>query len=79
MTITFAEIQSVELSDTRRGDIKMATLSDWNAYINLLHELALVEGDLREWATTDAVGDENEGKRLLASDILFERFGLETD
>lgn len=26
----------------------MATLSDWNAYVNLTHDLALLEADLRE-------------------------------
>lgn len=49
----------------------MATLSDWNAYINLTHEMALIENDLREIAETDF-------NSYYVERILFERFGLDT-
>lgn len=50
----------------------MATVDDWNKYINLLHELALVEDDLR------AARDGAEGDTLaveFAERVLYERFG----
>lgn len=57
----------------------MATLEDWNAYLNVLHELALIEDDLR------AVFDESilawynprrQGREGLAGDLLWTRFGV---
>lgn len=48
----------------------MATIHDWNKYINLLHEYALVEYDLREAQGNGGYYDAN----LLAEQILFERF-----
>lgn len=47
----------------------MATLSDWNAYMNVLHELALVEDDLRDVAPYELA-------ETAAERILFERFGV---
>lgn len=48
----------------------MASLADWNKYMTLLHEYALVEYDLREAAEDDTTYDAN----VLADTILFERF-----
>lgn len=48
----------------------MATLSDWNAYMNVLHELALVEDDLRYAAQDEGYACD------MALRILFERFGV---
>lgn len=49
----------------------MATIEDWNKYYNLLHELALIEDDLRE--VQPGVGYAAE----IAKDILWERFGVQ--
>lgn len=49
----------------------MATLTDWNAYLNVLHELALVEDDLR-----DTVVNGNQRASAFAAQVLFERFGV---
>lgn len=50
----------------------MATIYEWQKYINLLHELALVEDDLR----AARVGAER-GIRAaeFAERVLYERFG----
>lgn len=45
----------------------MATVNDWNAYMNLLHEMALIEDHLRE--VKDAP--------LFANELLWEHFGVE--
>ena len=50
----------------------MATLSDWNAYMDVVYSLALVEDDLRETAAQDVSGD----AAALAERILFERFDV---
>lgn len=50
----------------------MATLDDWNAYMGLLQELALVEDDLRE-----AV-DYSQSAGEFAQIMLFERFGVDS-
>lgn len=44
----------------------MSTINDWNKYMNLLHELALVEKDLREVISGYATD--------VAECILYERF-----
>lgn len=50
----------------------MATRGEWTKYINTLHELALVEDDLRTvWATYNDPG------YFVAETILFERFGVD--
>lgn len=49
----------------------MASVADWNKYMNLLHELALVEDDLREGTRRNG-----EQAHMLAARILFERFGV---
>ena len=52
----------------------MATRDEWQRLINLEHELALIERDLRTVRniTTD------KGKYELASDLLWEHFGVDT-
>lgn len=56
----------------------MATLSDWNAYLGVLHDLALVEDDLREQVRGVVGNDEFlDGKSHLAEVILYERFGVD--
>lgn len=47
----------------------MATINDWNKYINVVHELALVEDDLRAVLT-----EHDSGRIDLAETILYERF-----
>lgn len=47
----------------------MSTIYDWQKYINLLHEHALVEDDLRDVRREGGEGYED------ADRILFERFG----
>ena len=48
----------------------MASLTDWNKYMTLLHEYALVEYDLRELVQDDSKYDANHE----AARIIFERF-----
>ena len=50
----------------------MATIEDWNKYVNVVHELALVEDDLR---TTARNG--NQRASAFAQQVLFERFGVD--
>jgi len=50
----------------------MSTIYDWNRYTNLLHELALVEYDLRE-----AKENGNQRASAFASTVLWERFGVQ--
>ena len=50
----------------------MATLSDWNAYMDVVHSLALVEDDLR----TTVAQDVSEDAAALAQRILWERFDV---
>lgn len=52
----------------------MATIHDWNKYMNLLHEMALVEDDLRQIVDSGDDGGWNGG----AAHILFERFGVDS-
>jgi hypothetical protein len=52
----------------------MATIEHWNAYMNLLHEHALVEDDLRDEAVSEWT---NHDTRAVARTILFERFGVD--
>lgn len=54
----------------RGGWLILATLSDWNAYMNVLHELAQVEDDLRDATRSEGYA------RDMAERILFERFGV---
>lgn len=49
----------------------MASVEDWQKYMNVLHELAWIEDDLRWWANSQAT---NEVKNVV-KDILFERLG----
>lgn len=46
----------------------MATIEDWQKYINLLHEFALIEDDLRYAARF--LGND------YATDVLWEHFGV---
>lgn len=55
----------------------MATRGEWIKYINVLHELALVEDDLREYASREGFDDATIATELMAGDILFERFGVD--
>ena len=58
----------------------MATVEDWNKYINVVHELALIEDDLRAVAALYRVHPQDVADRLTvgaAERILFERFGVE--
>lgn len=48
----------------------MATVNDWNKYINAVHELALVEDDLRTILATSNVP----AVRLVVDVVLYERF-----
>lgn len=48
----------------------MATINDWNAYVNVVHELALVENDLRRVASDTTYYD----AAIVADSILSERF-----
>ncbi len=48
----------------------MATVEAWNKYMNLLHEYALVEYDLREAAEDDTTYDAN----VVAERILYKHF-----
>jgi hypothetical protein len=48
----------------------MATIENWNKYMNLLHEYALVEYDLRELIHDNTTYDAHSE----AGRILFERF-----
>lgn len=50
----------------------MATLSDWNAYVGVVQELATVEDDLR-----DAVSNGNQHVSQFAQRVLYERFGVD--
>lgn len=50
----------------------MATINDWNKYINVLHDLALVEDDLR-----DTVVNGNQRASAFAQRVLYERFGVD--
>lgn len=52
----------------------MATIQDWQKYMNLLHELALVEDDLRHVVQ---VHHDLPRAQEIASRILFERFGVD--
>lgn len=54
----------------------MAEIHEWNAYLNLLHEYALVEDDLRNEVLI--AGNVPDGASALAAQILFERFGVRT-
>jgi hypothetical protein len=55
--------------------VVMATIDNWNKYINLLHEHALVEYDLRE--TVDRGGAQDYYQDVtLATRVLYERFGV---
>lgn len=47
----------------------MATLSDWNAYVGVLQELAYIEDDLLEGRIP--------GEDPLVDQILYERFGVD--
>lgn len=47
----------------------MATRGEWQRLINLSHELALVEDDIRDLSAKGS---------LWADTILFERFGVDT-
>lgn len=47
----------------------MATINDWNRYIDAVHELALIEHDLRA-----ALADDAALAYDLAEQILYERF-----
>lgn len=49
----------------------MATLEDWNKYMTLLHEFALVEDDLRE--AVDYQQPAGEFSQI----VLYERFGVD--
>lgn len=51
----------------------MSTLSDWNAYMDVVHSLALVEDDLRE---TAGLGLLTPDAAALAERILWERFDV---
>lgn len=53
----------------------MATITDWNAFLNLTHELALVEYDLRQVIEFGDAYTDNEAVAT-AERILFERFGV---
>lgn len=58
----------------------MATREEWTRLINLSHELALIEDDLRTayaYTSGSADYDECESAESLASRILFERFGVD--
>lgn len=48
----------------------MATINDWNKYITVVHELALVEDDLR-WVLDH---EADSARTDLAEQILYERF-----
>lgn len=48
----------------------MATIFDWNKYINAVHELALIEEDLRY----ELRYGRDSARRDLAADILYARF-----
>jgi hypothetical protein len=48
----------------------MATLENWTKYLTALHELALIEDDLRVAAKSDTFYDAH----ILAKDLLFTRF-----
>lgn len=49
----------------------MATIEHWNKYMNVVHELALVEYDLREEALTLTDSPAAD----FATRVLYERFG----
>jgi len=53
----------------------MASIDDWNKYINVLHDLALVEDDLRTEVLI--AGNVPDGASALAASILWERFGVQ--
>lgn len=57
----------------------MATREEWTRLINLSHDLALVEDDLRNAVKTNASSNEayDAGVQWLAETILFERFGVD--
>ena len=50
----------------------MAKIEDWNKYINVVHELALVEDDLRAESLTLTDGPAAD----FATRVLYERFGV---
>lgn len=50
----------------------MATVENWNKYINVLYDLALVEDDLR-----DAAVNGNQRASAFAQRVLYERFGVD--
>ena len=50
----------------------MATVTDWNKFINLTHELALIEDNLR---TTVATGNQRAAE--YAKRLLWEHFGVD--
>jgi hypothetical protein len=52
----------------------VSTLFEWNKYMNLLHEHALVEDDLRSVVKSGGAQDYYQDE-YLARRILFERFG----
>lgn len=52
----------------------MATLNDWSAYINLLHEMAHVEDLLRTLANTP---QDYVDRPLTPEIVLWERFGVD--
>lgn len=54
----------------------MATIEHWQKYMNLLHEHALVEDDLRKAQQDGGTGDYFQDYQL-AVRILFERFGVD--
>jgi hypothetical protein len=54
--------------------VAVSTLFEWNKYMNLLHELALVEDDLRSVVKSGGLHDYYQDE-YLAQRLLFERFG----
>lgn len=50
----------------------MATLTDWNKYLAVVQDLALVEDDLRDTAVNG-----NQRASAFAQQLLFERFGVD--
>lgn len=54
-------------------------VEDYAKYINVLHDLALVEDDLRHEALRHSMGanDWDDGRIDFARRLLFERFGVD--
>ena len=55
----------------------MATREEWNRLINLSHEMALVEDDLRTVVHDGGFGDYYQDS-VLAERILWEHFGVDS-